>query len=224
MRRATGRTLHVPTLAERLRWHNEMSIVCSNVSPGAAYFQDPDRARLYLPCGRELRAGSQADRRSSERGAEEGRRRRPGDDRPVLRRDCRRARAGAGADVAQRAGLYRSPLPARLAAAPRSHRRRRPLRAAGVRDRAPARSVGRGHIVRDRLRSRHGDRVGGDRHHRRAGRRRAQGSTRIRDVVVAPQGISATILYGGREIGLATADFLMRENCRRVVPAAGSPR
>jgi arylsulfatase A-like enzyme len=42
MRRATGRTLHVPTLAERLRWHNETSIVCSNVSPGAAYFQDPD--------------------------------------------------------------------------------------------------------------------------------------------------------------------------------------
>ncbi len=42
MRRATGRTLHVPTLAERLRWHNEMAIVCSNVSPGAAYFQDPD--------------------------------------------------------------------------------------------------------------------------------------------------------------------------------------
>ena len=28
MRRATGRTLHVPTLAERLRWHNELSIVC----------------------------------------------------------------------------------------------------------------------------------------------------------------------------------------------------
>ncbi len=42
MRRATGRTLHVPTLAERLRWHGEASIVCSNVSPGAAYFQDPD--------------------------------------------------------------------------------------------------------------------------------------------------------------------------------------
>jgi arylsulfatase A-like enzyme len=42
MRRATGRTLHVPTLAERLRWHNETSIVCGNVSPGAAYFQDPD--------------------------------------------------------------------------------------------------------------------------------------------------------------------------------------
>lgn len=42
MRRATGRTLHVPTLAERLRWHGEVSISCANVSPGAAYFQDPD--------------------------------------------------------------------------------------------------------------------------------------------------------------------------------------
>jgi arylsulfatase A-like enzyme len=42
MRRATGRTLRVPTLAERLRWHRETAIVCSNVSPGAAYFQDPD--------------------------------------------------------------------------------------------------------------------------------------------------------------------------------------
>lgn len=42
MRRATGRTLRVPTLAERLRWHNEHAIVLSNVSPGAAYFQDPD--------------------------------------------------------------------------------------------------------------------------------------------------------------------------------------
>src|ERR1700686_3138272 len=40
--RATGRTLHVPTLAERLRWHGETSISCANVSPGAAYFQDPD--------------------------------------------------------------------------------------------------------------------------------------------------------------------------------------
>ncbi|HWD58445.1 MAG TPA: alkaline phosphatase family protein, partial [Stellaceae bacterium] len=42
MRRATGRTLRMPTLAERLRWHGEESVVCSNVSPGAAYFQDPD--------------------------------------------------------------------------------------------------------------------------------------------------------------------------------------
>src|SRR5258708_33329406 len=42
LRRATGRTLHVPTLAERLRRHGETSISCANVSPGAAYFQDPD--------------------------------------------------------------------------------------------------------------------------------------------------------------------------------------
>jgi arylsulfatase A-like enzyme len=42
MRRATGRTLRAPVLAERLRWHGEDAIVCSNVSPGAAYFQDPD--------------------------------------------------------------------------------------------------------------------------------------------------------------------------------------
>jgi hypothetical protein len=42
MRRAFGRTLRVPTLAERLRWHGETSISCANVSPGAAYFQDPD--------------------------------------------------------------------------------------------------------------------------------------------------------------------------------------
>jgi arylsulfatase A-like enzyme len=42
LRRATGRTLQVPTLAERLRWHGETSVSCANVSPGAAYFQDPD--------------------------------------------------------------------------------------------------------------------------------------------------------------------------------------
>jgi arylsulfatase A-like enzyme len=42
MRRATGRTLRVPTLAERLRWHGETSVSMANVSPGAAYFQDPD--------------------------------------------------------------------------------------------------------------------------------------------------------------------------------------
>jgi arylsulfatase A-like enzyme len=40
-RRATGRTLHRPTLAERLAAHGG-AIVMSNVSPGAAYFQDPD--------------------------------------------------------------------------------------------------------------------------------------------------------------------------------------
>jgi len=41
LRRATGRTLKVPTLAERLK-DDGGSIVFSNVSPGAAHFQDPD--------------------------------------------------------------------------------------------------------------------------------------------------------------------------------------
>ena len=41
MRKATGRTLLAPTLAERVADHGG-AIVMSNVSPGAAYFQDPD--------------------------------------------------------------------------------------------------------------------------------------------------------------------------------------
>jgi arylsulfatase A-like enzyme len=41
LRMATGRTLLAPTLAERLKNHGG-GIVYSNVSPGAAYFQDPD--------------------------------------------------------------------------------------------------------------------------------------------------------------------------------------
>ncbi len=41
LRRATGATLQVPTLAERLVGHGGC-VVFSNVSPGAAYFQDPD--------------------------------------------------------------------------------------------------------------------------------------------------------------------------------------
>jgi predicted AlkP superfamily pyrophosphatase or phosphodiesterase len=41
LRNATGRTLWVPTLAERLK-DDGGAIVFSNVSPGAAYFQDPD--------------------------------------------------------------------------------------------------------------------------------------------------------------------------------------
>jgi len=59
LRRATGRTLQVPTLAERLRNHGG-AIVFSNVSPGGAYFQDPDghgyvyhRAGSFAP-GRTL--------------------------------------------------------------------------------------------------------------------------------------------------------------------------
>jgi arylsulfatase A-like enzyme len=41
MRRATGATLRVPTLAERLAARGG-HVVFSNVSPGAAFFQDPD--------------------------------------------------------------------------------------------------------------------------------------------------------------------------------------
>ncbi|HEY3910193.1 MAG TPA: alkaline phosphatase family protein [Stellaceae bacterium] len=50
--RATGRTLHVPTLAERLAGAGESTIAFSNVSPGAAYFLDPDgHGSVYNPAG-----------------------------------------------------------------------------------------------------------------------------------------------------------------------------
>jgi hypothetical protein len=42
LHRATGRTLHTPTLAERVSRAGETAIAISNVSPGAAYFLDPD--------------------------------------------------------------------------------------------------------------------------------------------------------------------------------------
>ncbi|HKS87904.1 MAG TPA: alkaline phosphatase family protein, partial [Stellaceae bacterium] len=82
MRRATGRTLHVPTLAERLRWHGEVSISCANVSPGAAYFQDPDghgfvyhaagsygpgRRPIDDPASAALKKGLDGDRAMTER-------------------------------------------------------------------------------------------------------------------------------------------------------------
>ncbi len=58
MRRATGRTLHVPTMAERL---NGDCVAFSNVSPGAAYFLDPDhhgwvyhRAGCFGPGGEPI--------------------------------------------------------------------------------------------------------------------------------------------------------------------------
>ena len=41
MLRATGKTLKVPTISERLV-KRDPAIIFSNVSPGAAYFQDPD--------------------------------------------------------------------------------------------------------------------------------------------------------------------------------------
>ena len=55
MRAATGRTLRVPTLAQRTAAHGG-AVIYSNVSPGAAYFSDPDayghvfhRAGSYSP-------------------------------------------------------------------------------------------------------------------------------------------------------------------------------
>jgi hypothetical protein len=59
-RRVTGRSLAVPTLAERLKEHGG-AIILSNVSPGAAYAHDPDghgfvyhRAGSYGPGRRKL--------------------------------------------------------------------------------------------------------------------------------------------------------------------------
>ena len=52
MHRATGRTLHMPTLAERVSRGGETAIAISNVSPGAAYFLDPDGfGWVYNPAG-----------------------------------------------------------------------------------------------------------------------------------------------------------------------------
>lgn len=60
MRRATGRTLHVPSLAERVAGAGGF-VAFSNVSPGAAYFLDPDcrgyvyhRAGSYAPGGARI--------------------------------------------------------------------------------------------------------------------------------------------------------------------------
>jgi arylsulfatase A-like enzyme len=52
LHRATGRTLHMPTLAERVSGSGETAIAISNVSPGAAYFLDPDGfGWVYNPAG-----------------------------------------------------------------------------------------------------------------------------------------------------------------------------
>src|ERR1700752_3129449 len=52
LRAATGRTLHMPTLAERVGRAGETAIAISNVSPGAAYFLDPDGfGWVYNPAG-----------------------------------------------------------------------------------------------------------------------------------------------------------------------------
>jgi arylsulfatase A-like enzyme len=60
LRRATGTTLRMPTLAERVASHGGF-IAMSNVSPGAAYFLDPEhfghvyhRAGSYAPGGQPI--------------------------------------------------------------------------------------------------------------------------------------------------------------------------
>jgi hypothetical protein len=64
LRRVTGRTLRVPTMAERLA-KSGGQVAYSNVSPGAAYFLDPNhfgtvlhRAGSFGPGGVSLRAGA----------------------------------------------------------------------------------------------------------------------------------------------------------------------
>ena len=52
LHRATGRPLHRPTLAERVSRQGGTAIAISNVSPGAAYFLDPDGfGWVYNPAG-----------------------------------------------------------------------------------------------------------------------------------------------------------------------------
>lgn len=82
MRRATGRTLRVPTMAERL---DGDAIAFSNVSPGAAYFLDPDhhgwvyhRAGCFGPGGAPV-TGSDALTVPSD----------PDGDREMVERFCR---------------------------------------------------------------------------------------------------------------------------------------
>ena len=76
LRRATGRTLHVPTLAERLRWHGEDVDLCSNVSPGAAYFQDPDGYGWVYHAAGSYGPGRKPLDDAASAGAEKGHRRR----------------------------------------------------------------------------------------------------------------------------------------------------
>jgi arylsulfatase A-like enzyme len=91
LQRATGRTLHMPTIAERVSRAGESTIAISNVSPGAAYFLDPDGfgwvynpAGSYGPGRRPLRAeeglgiskGAAGDAAATERFCEEVLRRR----------------------------------------------------------------------------------------------------------------------------------------------------
>lgn len=80
-RRATGKTLRVPTIAERLAMCGQAFVAFSNVSPGAAYALDPDghghvyhragsfgpgRRRLTEPSLSSLRVGAEGDQSLTE--------------------------------------------------------------------------------------------------------------------------------------------------------------
>ncbi len=157
LHRATGRTLHRPTLAERVSRAGGTAIAISNVSPGAAYFLDPDGfGWVYNPAGsfgpgrRPLPA---AEGLAISKGAEGDTRR----DRALLRGSAPRARPGRRAVVALGAGLHRPPHPARLAGASPRDRERRHECAPRRRDRGVARSDRREHSLRGRLGSRNGN-------------------------------------------------------------------
>ena len=106
-RRVTGRSLAVPTLAERVAPHGGM-ILFSNVSPGAAYAHDPDghghvyhRAGSFAP-GRKRIEGAQALSIGQDAAGESAM------TVALHRRGAVRAQAGAGDPVDGRAGRHAS--------------------------------------------------------------------------------------------------------------------
>ena len=117
-RRVTGRSLAVPTLAERLAPHGGM-ILFSNVSPGAAYAHDPDghghvyhRAGSFAP-GRKRLEGAQALDIAQDAAGERRH------DRALHRRGADRAQAAAGDPLDGRAGRHPACAAAGLAGASR---------------------------------------------------------------------------------------------------------
>ena len=203
LHRATGRTLHMPTMAERLARAGESAIAFSNVSPGAAYFLDPDghgwvynAAGSFGPGRRSLPAARGARGR-------QGRRRRHRRNRALLRRGSARARAGAGLVVAVGARLHRPPHAVGLAGASRGDRQRRRKCPPGRRNHRQARSRRRRHPVRHRLGSRHGERRRDDRPRRAVGRGRVEARAGIVGGRRRPQRHRRTDLFcrAGRHAG-----------------------
>ena len=173
LHRETGRTLHMPTLAERVSQSGGTAIAISNVSPGAAYFLDPDGfGWVYNPAGsfgpgrRALPAeeglavakGAEGDNAATERFCDE-----------VL---CRRAPPVALLWLLEPGYTrHHSPLgsPEHRQAIASADAERAPGRGDG----GEARPEGRGHPVCCRLRSRHGN---GRRDDHSTGRRSKPGS------------------------------------------------